>query len=145
MPEVIVVATLHALPGKEAEVEALLRSVIAPTHAEDGCVTYALHRDQKDPTRFAYIERWESRAHLDVHLAAAHLAEFRAKMSTSRPAPRRFSSSTRSQTATPPRAPSEAQSSGRSPAGAILTILGSKRATISTRSDWASMTEWMSL
>jgi quinol monooxygenase YgiN len=80
MSEVIVVATLHALPGKEAEVEALLRSVIAPTHAEDGCVTYALHRDQKDPTRFAYIERWESRAHLDVHLAAAHLAEFRAKM-----------------------------------------------------------------
>ncbi len=80
MPEVIVVATLRALPGKESEVEALLRSVIAPTHAENGCITYALHRDQKDPTRFAYIERWESRAHLDAHLASAHLAEFRAKM-----------------------------------------------------------------
>jgi quinol monooxygenase YgiN len=80
MSELIVVATLQALPGKEAEVEALCRGAIAPTHAEDGCVLYALHRDQKDPTRFTYIERWESRAHLDAHLSSAHLIEFREKM-----------------------------------------------------------------
>ncbi len=37
------------------------------------------------------------------------------------------------------------QSSGFSPAGAILTILGSNWAMISTRSDWAFMTSWMFL
>jgi quinol monooxygenase YgiN len=78
--ELIVVATLTALPGKEAEVEALCRGAIAPTHAEDGCIVYALHRDQKDPARFTYIERWASRAHLDAHLASPHLHAFRAKM-----------------------------------------------------------------
>jgi quinol monooxygenase YgiN len=73
----IVVATVQAKPGQEAAVEALCREAIAPTHAEDGCMVYALHRDQTDPTRFTYIERWASRAHLDAHLASAHLSEFR--------------------------------------------------------------------
>jgi len=37
------------------------------------------------------------------------------------------------------------QSSGRSPAGAIFTSFGSKRATISMRSFWAAITFLMSL
>ena len=38
-----------------------------------------------------------------------------------------------------------AQSSGLSPAGAIFTMRGSKRASISTKSDCADITAWMSL
>ncbi len=37
------------------------------------------------------------------------------------------------------------QSSGRSPAGAIFTSFGSKRASVATRSRWARITSWMSL
>ena len=58
MSEVVVVAVAQAAPGKQAEAEVLLRSAIAPTHAEEGCITYALHRDAADPTRFVYVERW---------------------------------------------------------------------------------------
>lgn len=80
MSEVVVVAIARCAPGEEAKAEALLRSVIAPTHAEDGCIAYALHRDVTDPTRFVYVERWASRAALDAHAASAHIADFRTKM-----------------------------------------------------------------
>ena len=44
MPEVVVIATFRAVPDQADAVEAALRAAIAPTHAEDGCLLYALHR-----------------------------------------------------------------------------------------------------
>jgi quinol monooxygenase YgiN len=79
MSEVVVVAVVSAAAGKGAEVEALITGfLIPPTHGEDGCITFALHRDVADPDRFVLVERWVSREALDRHLAADHLAAFRA-------------------------------------------------------------------
>jgi len=78
MSEVVVVAMFNAADGKAAEAEALVRTIIPPTHAEDGCVTFALHRDLGDPGRLTLIERWTSREALDRHLTADHLQAFRA-------------------------------------------------------------------
>ena len=78
MPEVVVVAILTAKPGAEAQVEQLMREVTPPTHAEEGCITYAIHRDLDDPCRLVFVERWTDRAVLDAHLAAPHLDTFRA-------------------------------------------------------------------
>lgn len=77
MSEVVVVAVVTAAEGSGAEVEALIQSLIPPTHAEDGCIAFALHRDLADPHRLVLVERWTSRAALDQHLATAHLAAFR--------------------------------------------------------------------
>ena len=77
MSEVVVVAIITAAPGNETAVQELAASVIADTHAEDGCVTYALHRDVNDPARFVYIERWASMETLAVHGASPHIARFR--------------------------------------------------------------------
>ena len=41
-------------------------------------ITFALHRDLADPHRLVLVERWTSRDALDRHLAAEHLAAFRA-------------------------------------------------------------------
>ena len=46
-----------------------------PTHTEDGCILYALHRGADDPRRLAFVERWASREQLDAHLASAHVQQ----------------------------------------------------------------------
>lgn len=80
MSEVVVIAIVTAADGKSIQAEALIRTIIAPTHAEAGCITFALHRDLDDPHRLVLIERWQSRAALDEHLATDHLAAFRAQI-----------------------------------------------------------------
>ena len=74
MPEVIVVGAFKASPGKEEEALEALNALVEPTHGEEGCVLYALHRGTDDPARFAFIERWESRELLDAHLGSPHVA-----------------------------------------------------------------------
>jgi quinol monooxygenase YgiN len=73
MAEVVVVGSFTAREGKEAEAEEAFRALLEPTHAEDGCILYALHRGAEDPRRLTFIERWASRAALDAHLSTAHI------------------------------------------------------------------------
>jgi quinol monooxygenase YgiN len=88
MSEVVVVAIISAAPGKGADAEALMTgSLIPSTHAEDGCITFALHRGLADPDRLVLVERWVSRDALDRHLAADHLAAFRAAVAPLSAAP----------------------------------------------------------
>jgi quinol monooxygenase YgiN len=88
MSEVVVVAVISAAAGKGAETEALVTgSLIPSTHAEEGCITFALHRDLADPDRLVLVERWSSREALDRHLAAEHLAAFRAAVAPLSAAP----------------------------------------------------------
>lgn len=49
---------------------------MAPTHAEDGCILYALNQGAEDPRRFAFVERWTSKEALDPHLASPHVKAF---------------------------------------------------------------------
>lgn len=74
MPEVVVVGAFRANPGKEEEALEAFEALVEPTHGEEGCILYALHRGTDDPARFVFIERWESRELLDAHLASAHVA-----------------------------------------------------------------------
>ncbi len=69
MPDVIVVATFTAKPGLAQAIEAGLTQAIPPTHAEDGCLLYALHRGGPDDLTFTFIERWSSEAALAAHAA----------------------------------------------------------------------------
>ena len=74
MPEIVVVGSLKAKPGKEDDARDALGGLVAPTHAEDGCVLYALHQGTEDPTRFTFVERWESAEKLQAHLGSDHIA-----------------------------------------------------------------------
>lgn len=73
MSEVVVVASFVTHPGKEAAAEKFLTDLLAPTHAEDGCLLYAVHRGLDDPRRLVYVERWESRPLLDKHRDSEHI------------------------------------------------------------------------
>ena len=75
MPEVVVVGSFTAEPGKEEEALAAMEGLVAPTHREEGCILYALHRGADDPRRIAFVERWASRELLDQHLQSPHVQE----------------------------------------------------------------------
>ncbi len=70
---VTVVATFRARPGKETELKQALIGLVAPTRKEAGCINYDLHASPEDPAKFLFHENWTSKAHLDAHLANAHI------------------------------------------------------------------------
>ncbi len=73
MPEVVVVGSFTAKAGKERDLAEAFEALVAPTHAEAGCILYALHQGVDDPRRLAFIERWTSREHVDAHLQSKHV------------------------------------------------------------------------
>ena len=73
MPTLHVVAHLTAKPDKIDETRAMLVSLIAPTHAEEGCIRYELFRNNADPAQFTFIEEWTDNAALVAHLDTPHV------------------------------------------------------------------------
>lgn len=74
MSEVVVVGSFKINPGKEEEALEAFKALVEPTHREEGCILYALHRGVDDPGRLTFIERWESRELLDAHLGSDHVS-----------------------------------------------------------------------
>jgi len=74
-----VVATLEAKPGQEAALEQALRALLLPTRAEQGCVTYDLHRSAETPGLFVFHETWSSRPLWEAHMRSPHLQAFGAQ------------------------------------------------------------------
>lgn len=81
MSSLLVIATIKAKAGKEQAVEQLLRGLLDPTHAESGCLFYALHRHVSAPGSFFFVEKWRSQADLEAHLKTPHVAQAVARQS----------------------------------------------------------------
>lgn len=77
---VFVSAVLVAQNGKAEALHEAIAEVVVPTRKEEGCIQYAPHRCVTDDHRFLFFEEWTSQAHLDAHLASAHLAAFRERV-----------------------------------------------------------------
>lgn len=73
--QVDVIAHIHALPGKEAELRAVLESFVAPTRLEAGCLRYDLFVDLTEPSKFTFVEEWSSMEALDTHSRSTHISE----------------------------------------------------------------------
>ena len=74
-----VVARFVARPDRVEELRALLTGLLAPTHAERGCIMYRLWSSREDPRTFVLVEEWASDADLDRHLSAPHLEDAKAR------------------------------------------------------------------
>jgi len=68
----IVIAEAQATVEAADELAVLLARTAAASRGDTGCQDYRFYRDTEDPTRFASVERWDSKADLDAHMAAAH-------------------------------------------------------------------------
>lgn len=75
-----VVAVLPAKSDRVDEVREILKSLIEPTRAESGCITYELLQNNADPAEFTFVEEWVSDAALDAHLQTAHIQTGLAKL-----------------------------------------------------------------
>jgi quinol monooxygenase YgiN len=51
----------------------VLTALVPPTRREIACYQYDLLRSVADPREFCFIERWETDAALDQHLATPHV------------------------------------------------------------------------
>ena len=80
MSEIVVVGSVTAQPGTEAEAGEAFKALVEPTHREQGCILYALHQGVDDPRRLAFVERWASRESLEAHLASPHVQKVLARV-----------------------------------------------------------------
>lgn len=78
MTPLTIIAKLKAKPGKEQEVYDACHALLAPTHAEEGCINYDMHRSTQDPAVIIFYENWTTRELWDAHMASPHLAAFSA-------------------------------------------------------------------
>jgi quinol monooxygenase YgiN len=65
-----IVAMFTPKPGKAAEVEAVLRTMLSPTRAEPGNLRYDLWREEGENGRFVFDELY-----VDMDAVAAHRAQ----------------------------------------------------------------------
>ncbi len=69
-----VIALIPAKPGSEDVVRDALRTLVAATRQEEGCVAYDLHESQAAPGTFVTVEVWRDQAALDGHMTTPHIA-----------------------------------------------------------------------
>jgi quinol monooxygenase YgiN len=72
-PGCTIIGNVHARPEKRAELLELLRTFIAPTRQEAGCIEYQFHVSAEDPNAFMFYENWTSREALAQHLEMPYL------------------------------------------------------------------------
>ena len=74
-----VVARFQPKPDAAAEVERILRGMIAPTRAEPGCQRYDLYRaGSPESAGYCLIERYVDEAAIQAHRETVHYKAYRA-------------------------------------------------------------------
>ena len=71
--------TLTLAPGTIAnspEVVQAIKTMVAASRAEDGCLDYTFAQDLSDPDSIVIFERWTDHAALGAHGKSAHMADF---------------------------------------------------------------------
>jgi quinol monooxygenase YgiN len=72
-------AFISAKPGKEAELKAALREVVAETVKEPGCIQFQVLEDLENPGRFVLWEIFQSREALRIHMEKDYTRAYFAK------------------------------------------------------------------
>ena len=72
-PGCTITGTIFGRPEKREELIALMRSFVAPTRSEAGCVEYHFHESHDEPNTFMFYENWVSQEALDLHLGMPYI------------------------------------------------------------------------
>jgi quinol monooxygenase YgiN len=75
---VMVFASFTPKPGKESEVETVLRGMVGPTRQEPGCRRYDLHGSADAPRTYHLYEIYDDQAAVEHHRGTAHYKNYRA-------------------------------------------------------------------
>ncbi|MGE0776008.1 MAG: putative quinol monooxygenase [Sphingomonadaceae bacterium] len=72
----LLVVRMTAKYDRRAELKTMLTSMVPDVRREEGCLLFELFEDQAYPGRFVMLERWESEALRQVHLASPPVQAF---------------------------------------------------------------------
>lgn len=72
-----VIAKKQVVKENQAKFLDIAKEQVDCTRKEDGCISYDLTACHYDENILVYVERWESRAHLDAHLQSEHIVRLR--------------------------------------------------------------------
>lgn len=73
---IVVAGSISLRPERVPEAFERAAVVAAATRGEAGCISYTFFRHLERDDAFFVFEEWESREHLDAHLAAEHTRAF---------------------------------------------------------------------
>jgi quinol monooxygenase YgiN len=74
---IYVVATLTIRPEMRAQLIAGAKTCIDITRKENGCIRYDLNESTTDPSRFVFVEQWDSMEDLMAHGTNEHMKPWR--------------------------------------------------------------------
>ncbi|WP_338779446.1 putative quinol monooxygenase [Metabacillus sp. FJAT-52054] len=77
MSQITINAIMKAKSGKEEQLFGEMKKALAPSRAEEGCISYDLHRSKEDPGVFVFYENWKDQAAVDAHMQSAHYQAYR--------------------------------------------------------------------
>ncbi len=73
---VLVVANVYLKEGKKDAFLISAKKCVDATLKESGNISYELNENALVPNKFTFVERWESREALDLHMKQEHFGVF---------------------------------------------------------------------
>jgi quinol monooxygenase YgiN len=77
--KITLIALAKAKEGMETTVMQELLSLVKPTRAEPGCISYDLHQATDDKSLLVFYENWRSMEDLEKHRQMPYLKAFKQK------------------------------------------------------------------
>ena len=76
MSTLVIIGSSKAKPGRADEVRPILKSLLIPTLAEEGCLRYEMN-ESEDGQSWVFTELWENRELWERHMKSEQVARFR--------------------------------------------------------------------
>ena len=77
MSTLVIIGSAKARPGKSEEFRKVLKSLLLPTLAEEGCLRYEMN-ESRDGDTWIFTELWESRELWDRHMVSPQVTRYKA-------------------------------------------------------------------
>ncbi|SBV93469.1 putative quinol monooxygenase [uncultured Dysgonomonas sp.] len=74
--ELKIAAIITVKPEAIKDILPIFQAVVQGSQEEDGCISYNVHQDTGDSTRFIILEEWESQAAIDFHGNTEHFKTY---------------------------------------------------------------------
>ena len=78
----LLIAFIHMLPGKEAEVIAAMQQLAEAARKEPGCGRFDVYLDQKKPLTLVVLEDYRDEAAFQVHVQASYTRDILARIAS---------------------------------------------------------------